>query len=358
MASSGERLTGLDSSFLHLESQSAHMHVAAVMLVDGSPPEQAELVDMIEGRLHLVPRYRQKLAFVPLGQGRPRWVDDPHLNLNYHVRSTALPAPGTEAQLKALAGRVFSQRLDRDKPLWELWVVHGLEGGERFALLSKTHHALVDGISGVDIMSVLFDTSEEPEAPPDPGKRWLPRPLPSRTQLLAEALIERTTVPAEIVRGVRAAFRAPRRMTGAAVGALAGVGAMAWAGINAAPSSPYNVPIGPHRRFSWARVALADVKAIKNALGGTVNDVMLAIVAGGLARDLRRRGVDVRGLELKTMVPVSVRSQEARGALGNQVAAMMAPLPVGVEDPVARFDLISAEMRKLKESGQAVGARV
>jgi diacylglycerol O-acyltransferase / wax synthase len=358
MATNGDRLTGLDSSFLHLETPSAHMHVAGVMLFDGSPPEHEELIEAIESRLHLVPRYRQRLAFVPFGQGRPRWVDDPHLNLHYHVRSTALPAPGTEAQLKALAGRVFSQRLDRDKPLWELWVVHGLEGGERFGLLSKTHHALVDGISGVDIMSVLFDTSEEPEAPPDPGKRWLPRPLPSRTQLLAEALIERTTVPAEIVRGVRAAFRAPRRVASAAVGALAGVGAMAWTGINAAPPSPYNVPIGPHRRFSWVRVALADVKAIKDALGGTVNDVMLAIVAGGLARDLRRRGVDVRGLELKTMVPVSVRSQEARGALGNQVAAMMAPLPVGVEDPVARFELISGEMRKLKESGQAVGARV
>ena len=358
MATNGERLTGLDSSFLHLESQSAHMHVAAVMLLDGSPPDHAELVDMIEGRLHLVPRYRQKLAFVPLGQGRPRWVDDPHLNLNYHVRTTALPAPGSEAQLKALAGRVFSQKLDRDKPLWELWVVHGLEGGERFAVLSKTHHALVDGISGVDIMSVLFDASAEPETPPDPGKRWLPRPLPSRTQLLAEALIERAVVPAEIARGVRAAFRAPRRVASAAVGALAGVGAMAWAGINAAPSSPYNVPIGPHRRYTWVRVALSDVKAIKNAMGGTVNDVMLAIVAGGLGRDLRRRGVDTRGVELKTMVPVSIRPQEARGALGNQVAAMMAPLPVGCEDPVARFEIISTAMRKLKEGGQAVGARV
>ena len=358
MATNGDRLTGLDSSFLRLESPSAHMHVAGVMLFDGSPPEHQELVDAISGRLHLVPRYRQKLAFVPFGQGRPRWVDDPHLNLHYHVRSTALPAPGSEAQLKALAGRVFSQRLDRDKPLWELWVVQGFDGGERFAVLSKTHHALVDGISGVDIMSVLFDTSAEPETPPDPGKRWLPRPLPSRTQLLAEALIERATVPGEIVRGVRAAFRAPRRVASAAVGALAGVGAMAWAGINAAPPSPYNVPIGPHRRFTWVRVALSDVKAIKDSLGGTVNDVMLAIVAGALGRDLRRRGVDVRGLELKTMVPVSVRSQEARGALGNQVAAMMAPLPVGCDDPVDRFELISAELRKLKESGQAVGARV
>jgi len=358
MAPSGDRLTGLDASFLHLETPSSHMHVAGVMLLDGSPPAHEDLVEAISSRLHLVPRYRQRLAFVPFEQGRPRWVDDPHLNLNYHVRTTALPAPGSENQLKALAGRVFSQQLDRDKPLWELWVVEGLDGGERFAVLSKTHHALVDGISGVDIMSVLFDTSPEPEAPPDPGKRWLPRPLPSRTQLLAEALIERATVPAEVVRGVRAVFRAPRRIASAAVGSLAGIGAMAWAGINPAPTSPYNVPIGPHRRFTWVRVSLADVKAIKGALGGTVNDVMLAIVAGGLGRDLRRRGVDVRGLELKAMVPVSVRAQEARGALGNQVAAMMAPLPVGADDAVTRFETIGTAMKRLKEGGQAVGAKV
>src|SRR5881275_2938641 len=195
MAATGDRLTGLDASFLHLESDAAHMHVAGVMLFAGSPPDRDELVEAISSRLHLVPRYRQKLAFVPFGQGRPRWVDDPHLNLDYHVRSTALPPPGSENELRALAGRVFSQRLDRDKPLWELWVVEGLEGGERFAVLSKTHHALVDGVSGVDIMSVLFDTSPDPPAPAAPGKRWLPRPLPSRTQLLAEALLERAVVP-------------------------------------------------------------------------------------------------------------------------------------------------------------------
>ncbi|HKP91612.1 MAG TPA: wax ester/triacylglycerol synthase family O-acyltransferase [Thermoleophilaceae bacterium] len=358
MATGGERLTGLDASFLHLETPSAHMHVAGVMLFEGSPPDHDELIEAISGRLHLVPRYRQKLAFVPFGQGRPRWVDDPHLNLGYHVRKTALPAPGSEDQLRNLAGRVFSQRLDRDKPLWELWVVEGLDGGERFAVLSKTHHALVDGISGVDIMSVLFDTSPEPETPPDPGKRWLPRPLPSRGQLLAEALLERATVPAEIARGVRAVFRAPRRIAGSVVQGLAGVGAMAWAGLNPAPQSPYNVQIGSHRRFTWARMSLSDVKAIKNELGGTVNDVMLAIVAGALGRDLRRRGVDVRGLELKAMVPVSVRADEARGALGNQVAAMMAPLPVGCDEPVERFETISESMQHLKKGGQAVGAKV
>src|SRR6476620_12735868 len=203
---SGDRLTGLDASFLHLEDSSAHMHVASVMIFEGDPPPYEALLEAIDRRLPLVPRYRQRLAFVPLGQGRPRWVDDPHLNLRYHVRSTALPSPGSERQLQDLAGRVFSQQLDRDKPLWEVWLVEGLEDG-RFAMLSKTHHALVDGISGVDIMSVLFDSSPEPLAPTGPGDRWLPRPLPSRAQLLAEALLERATIPTEIDRTVRDVFR-------------------------------------------------------------------------------------------------------------------------------------------------------
>jgi WS/DGAT/MGAT family acyltransferase len=198
---SSDRLTGLDSSFLHLEDSASHMHVAGVMIFEGDPPPYDELLEAIDRRLGLVPRYRQRLAFVPFNQGRPKWVDDPHLNLRYHVRSTALPSPGSEDQLKELAGRVFAQQLDRDKPLWEIWLVDGLEG-DRFAMLSKTHHALVDGISGVDIMSVLFDTSPEPATPTDTGSRWLPRPLPSAAQLLGEALVERATVPAELARSV------------------------------------------------------------------------------------------------------------------------------------------------------------
>ena len=354
-----DRLTGLDASFLHLEDDAAHMHVAAVMSFDGEPPHIDEVVEGIGARLHLVPRYRQKLAFVPFGQGRPRWVDDPHFNLRYHVRHTALPEPGSEEQLKNLAGRVFSQRLDRDKPLWEMWVVEGLDGGKRFAVLSKTHHALVDGVSGIDIMSVLFDTKPEPDAQPAAEeKRWLPAPTPSGAQLLGEALYERATVPGEIVRGARALVRGPRRIAATAAGSLAGVGSMVRAGLSPAPKTPYNERIGPHRRFTWVRMQLSDVKSIKNALGGTVNDVMLATVTGALSRHLRRRGVDTDGMELKAMVPVSVRAEEARGALGNQVAAMMAPLPVGLEDPVARMEHISDSMAHLKSGGQAVGAQV
>ncbi|MBA3263452.1 MAG: wax ester/triacylglycerol synthase family O-acyltransferase [Thermoleophilaceae bacterium] len=356
-AMAGDRLSGLDASFLHLEDASSHMHVASVMLFEGPPPPYDDLLETFERRLPLVPRYRQRLAFVPLAQGRPKWVDDPHLNLRYHVRSTALPSPGSEEQLQDLAGRVFSQQLDRDKPLWEVWLVEGLEG-DRFAVLSKTHHALVDGISGVDIISVLFDTSPEPVTPTGPGDRWLPRPLPSRAQLLGEALVERATIPTEVVRSVRAVFRGPRRILGAAREAAVGVGAMAWAGLNPAPSSPYNEPIGPHRRFAWVRANLRDIKAIKDSLGGTVNDVVLATVAGALGRHLRRRGQNTDGLELKAMVPVSVRQDLERGALGNRVAAMMAPLPVWCQEPVARLDIVREELKDLKSGGQAVGAQV
>ncbi|MEA2455352.1 MAG: diacylglycerol O-acyltransferase / wax synthase [Thermoleophilaceae bacterium] len=353
----GDRLTGLDASFLHLEDASAHMHVAGVMVFEGPPPPYDDLLEAFERRLPLVPRYRQRLAFVPLGQGRPKWVDDPHLNLRYHVRSTALPSPGSEEQLQDLAGRVFSQQLDRDKPLWEVWLVEGLEG-DRFAMLSKTHHALVDGISGVDIISVLFDSSPEPLTPTAPGDRWLPRPLPSPSQLLGEALLERATIPTEVVRSIRAVFRGPRRVLEAARDAAVGVGAMAWAGLNPAPSTPYNSPIGPHRRFTWMRANLRDIKAIKDSLGGTVNDVVLATVAGALGRHLRRRGQNTDGLELKAMVPVSVRQDLERGALGNKVAAMMAPLPVWCQEPVARLDIVREELKDLKSGGQAVGAQV
>jgi diacylglycerol O-acyltransferase / wax synthase len=354
------RLTGLDASFLHMENGGAHMHVAGLMLFDGEPPPYERLLEMTESRLHVVPRYRQKLAFVPFGQGRPRWVDDPHLNLRYHIRRTSLPRPGTEAQLRSLAGRVFSQPLDRDKPLWEMWLVEGVEDGPdgpRFAMLSKTHHALVDGISGVDIVSVLFDATPDPPEPPEGPPRWMPRPEPSQAQLLSEALLERATVPAEAARSLRALFRAPRNVVRGAGESLVGVGAMAWAGLRPPPRSPYNTAIGPHRRYAWVRASLDDLKAIKNSLGGTVNDVVLASVAGALGRHMTRRGAKLPET-LRALVPVSVRSDDERGALGNRVAAMMAPLPVGEKDPRQRLAVIAAAMQGIKRSGQAVGAQV
>src|SRR3954468_21556938 len=353
-----DRLTAFDSSFLHLEDNApSHMHVASVTIFEGPAPDYDDVVEGIRARLHLVPRYRQKLGFVPFQQGRPKWVDDPTFNIAYHVRATALPAPGEEEQLRALAGRVFSQRLDRDKPLWEVWLVEGLEGN-RFALLSKTHHSLVDGVSGADLMTVLFDISPEPSAPVATARSWQPRPVPSGTQLLAEALRERATEPREIVRTVRHAFRGPREFARNALEAAGGLSAIARGTLRPAPASPYNGEIGPHRRFTWVRVRLGDIKEIKNSLGGTVNDVVLATVTGGLRRHLHARGVPTQDLTLRAMVPVSVRSDLEQGALGNRVAAMMAPLPVWCDNPVVRLDVVRDTMQNLKSSGQAVGAEV
>jgi diacylglycerol O-acyltransferase len=353
-----DRLTALDATFLHLEDHSdAHMHVASVMVFDGDAPTHQELIDHVLSRLDLVPRYRQRLAYVPLGQGRPVWADDPHFNPYYHIRHTALPKPADDAALKRLAGRLFSQRLDRSKPLWEIWLVQSMSGG-RFALIAKTHHALVDGISGVDITTVLFDTAREP-SPTGPASPWSAKPLPGPAKLLGEALIERSTVPAEMARGARALLRAPRRAVAQVKDGLASVGATTLAGINApAPPSPFNVDIGPHRRYTFVDAELAKFKAIKDSLGGTLNDVVLATVSLALGRYLRGRDHDTDGLVLKAMVPVSVRSKEQRGALGNQVAAMWAPLPVGVENPAECLQKITAAMEDLKKGGQAVGAQV
>jgi WS/DGAT/MGAT family acyltransferase len=349
---SADRLTGLDSSFLHMERAGAHMHVASTSIFEGPAPSHAEFRDHIASRLHLVPRFRQKLRFVPFGQGRPVWVDDPHLNLDYHVRQTALPVPGSEEQLRNLAARIFSQQLDRSKPLWELWLVEGLDG-DRFAIVGKSHHALVDGVSGVDITTVLFDVEQEPANPPAMPPKWAPRPEPTDLKLLAEALHERATSPREIVRGVRAALRGPRQV-------LRGVGAtskMIGAGASA-PTTPFNVEIGPHRRIAFVRTDLGLLKAVKDEHGGTVNDVVLSIVTGAIGNYLRARGHDTEGLEMRAMVPVSVRAEEERGALGNRISAMMAPLPIWCEDPVQRLHLITGTMGDLKGSGQAVGAEI
>jgi WS/DGAT/MGAT family acyltransferase len=335
-----------------MERAGAHMHVASTIIFEGPAPSHEEFRDHIASRLHLVPRFRQKLRFVPFSQGRPVWVDDPHLNLDYHVRQTALPAPGSEEQLRNLAARIFSQQLDRSKPLWELWLVEGLDGG-RFAVVGKSHHALVDGISGVDITTVLFDVTREPENAPARPPQWAPRPEPTDLQLLTDALRERATSPREIARGVRAALRGPRQI----LSGLTATGEMIGAGMSA-PSTPFNVEIGPHRRLAFVRSDLGELKRVKDAHGGTVNDVVLSVVAGALGNYLRARGHDTKGMEMRALVPVSVRAQEERGALGNRIAAMMAPLPVGCEDPVERLHLVTKAMGDLKGSGQAVGAEI
>jgi WS/DGAT/MGAT family acyltransferase len=345
-----DRLSGLDASFLALERGGAHMHVGSVLVLDGPTPAYQELCDAIEQRLHLVPRYRQKLAQAPGGLGRPLWIDDPHFNLAYHVRHTALPPPAGEDELKKLAGRLFSQALDRDKPLWEIWLVERV-GDERFALVCKTHHALVDGISGVDIMAVLFDVEAEP-APRPSAPAWYPRPEPSGAALLADALAAQAEAPIDAARAVAGALSDP----GSALRTLRALAGLGVASVAGAPPSPLNGRIGPHRRFAWTEADLATFKAIKDAHHGTVNDAVLAVVTGALRAALRRRGRDPDAVTLRAMVPVSVRTDAERGALGNRVTAVYAPLPVDVADPVERFDAVHTAMGDLKASGQAVGA--
>jgi diacylglycerol O-acyltransferase / wax synthase len=355
--SNPDRLTGLDASFLALEDGGAHMHVGSCLIFEGPAPAYDDFVDQIEDRLHLVPRYRQRLAFPPLTQARPVWIDDPHFNPGYHVRHTALPEPASLEQLRNLTGRVLAQRLDRTKPLWEVWLVDKVEG-DRFAIVTKTHHCLVDGISGVDIATVLFDLEPNPAAPPEPPARWFPRPEPSVATLVADALAERATAPLDYARAAGEAIARPEHAFGQVGRALGGLGAMLSAGLQGAPESPYNTQIGPHRRFAWVDGDLAHFKAVKSALGGTINDVVLTVVAGALRTHMLANGHDVEDVELKAMVPMSVRLETQRGALGNRVTAMYAPLPVGAAEPLERFRIVHEAMAGLKESGQAVGAEL
>jgi diacylglycerol O-acyltransferase / wax synthase len=353
------RLSSIDASFLAQEKQASHMHVGALVIFEGPPPAHDDFCAHMESRLPRVPRYRQKLAFPPLETGRPFWVDDPNFNLGYHVRHTALPKPGSDEQLRELAGRIFSQRLDRSKPLWEVWIVHGLEGG-RFALISKTHHALVDGVSGVDIATVLFDLSPVPPEP-DPAaepERWTPSPEPSDVGLVAEGVKGLVRTPFDLAGRAVGALQKPGESLGKLREAAEGLGEVVWAGMNPAPDVPLNVPIGPHRRVRWVQSRLADFKEIKNSLGGTVNDAVLAVVAGALRRWLHDRGVRTEGVELRALVPVSIRTEDEKDSLGNRIAAMRGPLPVYVDDPVERLQVVREGMGQLKESKQALGAEV
>ncbi len=352
-----DRLSSVDASFLHQEGRASHMHVGAVLIFEGPPPAREDFLAQIDSRLHLVPRYRQKLAFPRFEMGRPVWIDDSRFNLGYHVRHTALPAPGGVEQLRLLAGRIYSQRLDRSKPLWEVWLVQGLEDN-RFALINKTHHALVDGVSGVDLATVLFDTSPVPQERAGPEDDWTPAAEPTQAELVAEGVKGAIRAPGDIAAGLLKAARDPVGTARAAREAAEGVGEIVWAGLNPAPETPLNVPIGPHRRLWWTRSSLDDFKAIKDAVGGTVNDVVLAVVSGALGRWLRTRGVRTEGLELRALVPVSIRQPGAEGELGNQIAAMRGPLPVYATDPLDRLEIVMGAMAHLKQSKQALGAEV
>src|SRR4051812_21072352 len=364
-----DRLSAVDAAFLHQESPTTQMHIGGGIVIEGPAPPFDALREHVRSRLPLVPRYRQKLAAPPLGLGRQMWIDDPAFNLDYHLRHTALPRPGGDDALRRLVGRLFAQRLDRTKPLWELWYVEGLTGG-RTALISKTHHSLVDGISGLDLATLLFDLPPEPP-PAGEGDPWAPRPAPGPPPAEGGAPGPPRPEPpgperaaAWLRNAVRLPFRAveglgrvPSELAEARE-AIEGLGEVVWAGLNPPPDTPLNVRIGPHRRFDVAAARLDEFKEIKNAFGGTVNDVVLAVVAGALQRWFHSRGLRTEGLELRAAVPVSLRTSDERGALGNRLTQLVAPLPVGMRDPVLRLKRVSDAMEGIKESKQALGAEV
>lgn len=353
-----DRLTAVDASFLVQEKESSHMHIGGLIIAEGPPPAYDDLLDSIRSRLHLVPRYRQKLAVPPLESGRPVWIDDPNFFLEYHVRQTALPSPGDEGQLTELAARIFSQRLDRDKPLWEMWLIEGLSGG-RFALISKNHHALIDGISGVDLGQVLFDLTPVPtQFPTAELEPWRAHRTPSPVRLVSSGVLGAARTSSRLAAAVLRAASNPTRAASAAKEAMTGVADIAWATMNPAPETPLNVEIGPHRRYVTIRSDLRDFKEIKDTLGGTVNDVVLTVMTAALRNWLHSRGVRTEGLELRALVPVSIRAKDEQGNLGNRLTVMRGALPVYIDDPYERHRAVCAAMGDLKESKQAVGAEV
>jgi WS/DGAT/MGAT family acyltransferase len=350
-----ELMSALDASFLHLETANTPMHLGWVGIFEGPPPAWEELVALVEANLALVPRYRRKLRFVPLGVSRPRWVDDRHFNLAYHLRHSGLPAPGGEQQLRNLVGRVMSQRLDRARPLWEMWIVEGLPE-RRWALLSKLHHCMVDGVSAIDLATVMFDRSPAGE-PAGSAARWQPAREPRTAELLASAVVERLTSSVEIMRSVGRGARAPRQLGTSTIATARGL--LTTRGlVGRTPPVSINGPLGPHRRWAWAQVTLADAKAVRGALGGTVNDVLLTVITSGFRSLLLARGEPVEGRVLRTLVPVSVRTPGQQGAYDNRVSAMVAALPVGIASPAQRLNSIRTQMQSLKDSGQAVAGEV
>jgi diacylglycerol O-acyltransferase / wax synthase len=344
-----DRMSPQDAMFLHVEDAKNAMHIGGVSVFEGPAPRYGDLLRAIAAKLALVPRYRQKARMVPLGLGRPVWVDDPDFQLIYHVRQTALPAPGGRDELRNLAGRIFGQLLDRTKPLWEMWLVEGLERG-RWALISKVHHAMVDGVSATDLLTVLLDTTSQP-APVASG-HWAPGSEPTGLRLVGDALVDSVVDPLTRLRGLPALARLPLR-AGGSIGDVVrlAAGLRPW---TARSAKSLNGPIGVHRRWSWAEVELADVKVIRESLGGTVNDVVLATVTSGFRDLLLSRGEEVEGTVVRTLVPVSMRSEQERGRFNNRVAGFLANLPVGIADPVARLADVRDQMEVLKESGQAM----
>ena len=354
----GERLTALDASFLEMESPTQHMHVGGVFVFDPPPDGRLDFqrfVQLVRSRLHLVPRYRQRLAFTPLNLANPVWVDDPDFDLAYHVRHAALPHPGTTEQLEEYAARVLSRQLDRDRPLWELYVIEGLADGS-VAILGKNHHAMIDGIGGLDLITVILDLERERDEIPEPAP-WVLQPAPSGYDLTASAVREAVARPARAATAAARVARSPGGLAHHVAEVGQGITAFARASVTRpVPRTILNSSPGASRRLATRRIELADVKHVKNAFGTTVNDVVLALVGDVTGRYLRLHEQSTRSLQLRVMVPVSVRSSDQAHALGNRVTAVFVDIPVDEMDPVERLRRCNAVMAGMKSSHSAVGA--
>ena len=356
-----DRLTALDNSFLLLEKPNAYMHVASTVIFEAGPlatPEGGIDADAIKqifaSSLHMIPRYRHKLAYVPF-TNQPVWVDDDRFNLDYHIRHSGLPRPGSDAQLKRLSGLIMQQHLDRQRPLWELWIIEGLSGG-RFALVSKVHHCMIDGIAGVDMLKILLSPFETQEIHENP--QFIPRPYPSGVELLFDEAAHWAKLPLQAARGVGGLLAAARDTQRDVLTRGRAVAETLGASFRTASATPLNGEIGPHRRFEWLTMNLADIKAIRRSLGGSLNDIVLTVVTGAVRRFLQRRLVDPRRIDFRVMTPVSVRTEDERGETGNRVSAWIVDLPVGEEDPRRQLDAIRRTTAELKASRRAVGAEV
>ena len=356
-----EPLSYLDSSFLALETRTTHMHVAAVAIFEAEPLRDAgggidieRLKDHVRSKLQYIPRYRQRLAYVPYNRA-PVWIDDDAFNFDFHVRHTSLPRPGTDDQLKELVGRILSSQLDRSKPLWEMWVAEGLEG-DRFAIIAKIHHCMIDGVAGVDLTTILLNVVPTSEIEPTPD--WTPRPAPDGTSLAVAEIARTTRKMIDNVTSIPELVKSGTELLGSFAHRLSAVQSSLEAGwLTPSAQTPLNPEIGPNRRFDWTDIPLDDVKAIKDRLGGSVNDVVLAIAAGGVKRFLEgHRHFSLEGVDFRVMAPVSVRTQSHSGTLGNQVAMWLLALPVDDPDPVSRLRKITHRTTEMKATDQALGA--
>ncbi len=347
-----DRLNPLDALFVEAEDKDPHtsMAIASIAVFEGPCPSQEEVLAHLAGRLPLVPRYRHKLRTVPLRLGRPVWVDDPNFDLRYHVRRTALPAPGGDQQLADLMARVMSQRLDRDHPLWEYWIVEGL-AQDRWALISKVHHCMVDGVSGTDLYRVIFDFSPEP-APPAAADDRVAGPEPSSLELAAQAALDMVVLPVQEALALGGAAADPGRAVREAAEAARAFAKLAPA-LWPATGSSLSGHIGRQRRYTWARASLEDVKKVKRELGGTVNDVVLAAISGGFRALLLARGEQPEPHMVRSLVPVSVRAPGEENIYDNRVSALLADLPVHVADPVERLAAVRAQLQDLKAADEA-----